>query len=536
MTGSAGAANSPCEPDGGLAGDDDHPTEPLVPLQPGRPADGLRPWLPWLAFGLAVGCLGPRLPADLIPAHAWWFGGVPLAGLALFAPGTWPWARRALLFLAAAILGTYLVQDRFQPVPVEGLVTVSGTVRSTRLQTLPHHPQVTTGQGLRLDRAVVEGEAQAPVLTGLRCQVLVFPLVQVGDEVRVQGRLGLHRRQGEMTLAITDGTLQITNRRKEGWRGFAWQAVQSLQPHEELAAALLFGWGQPEEQGAFRKAGLLHILVVSGSHLTLAFGLLALVLNRTPLAWPLRQGVLISFAVGYLWLTGNGVATLRAVLMALGLIAGSLLGRRIPVTSGLALAVLLLLVLDPASARTIGFQLSVVAVAGIVTLGLDLVRLRQQYMPLRPWLLDRPTWRFGLWCTRWTLDGLLVGLAASLAVMPLLALRFQFCYPWSWLTTLPVTVPITIILALGLPLLVLAGLLGPGLLAAPLCLLERSLAFLIWLIERIARLPGSQIQVDAPSPWLMLIWPVLFLPVRDRLDALLRLGAAGILVGWLVHG
>ena len=60
-----------------------------------------RPWLPWFAFGVLVGALGPdaaplalaRLGVDCGTSTLWWLVGLPLALIALLPLGP-DWLRR----------------------------------------------------------------------------------------------------------------------------------------------------------------------------------------------------------------------------------------------------------------------------------------------------------------------------------------------------------------------------------------------------------------------------------------------------------
>ncbi|MBN2848101.1 MAG: DNA internalization-related competence protein ComEC/Rec2 [Coriobacteriia bacterium] len=119
----------------------------------------------------------------------------------------------------------------------------------------------------------------------------------------------------------------------------------------------------------FRVLGLSHLVAVSGSHLALACGAVALIgsalgLRRRPL-------VLATFAAGaaYAVVTGMPYSALRSLLM-LG-VAGSaqLLGRRADGLAALAVAVAAVLVIEPWSVFDVGLQLSALAVAGLLVFG-----------------------------------------------------------------------------------------------------------------------------------------------------------------------
>ena len=148
--------------------------------------------------------------------------------------------------------------------------------------------------------------------------------------------------------------------------------------------------------------------------------------------------------------------------MSLAVIAAGMLAREPHRLAAVSLAALALPVFDPGNARDIGFQLSMAAVLGIVTVGLDLVRLRRQWVPLAAWPLDRPSWPALLWTLGAGCDGLAIGVAASLATASLLAWHFGTANPWGAPVTLVATPPTAIALWLGLPLMALDGLWSGG--------------------------------------------------------------------------
>ena len=126
-----------------------------------------------------------------------------------------------------------------------------------------------------------------------------------------------------------------------------------------------------------RVTGIAHLMAISGLHVGMAAGAaywLALrawaLVPRAALVVPAPQlagvaAMLAAFA--YALLAGLALPTQRALLM-LGVLFASRLARRcVPHSHSLALALIVVLVVDPHSVRAPGFWLSFVAVAAIVT-------------------------------------------------------------------------------------------------------------------------------------------------------------------------
>ncbi|MEX0833058.1 MAG: DNA internalization-related competence protein ComEC/Rec2 [Actinomycetota bacterium] len=124
----------------------------------------------------------------------------------------------------------------------------------------------------------------------------------------------------------------------------------------------------PSIERDFRATGLGHHLAVSGENVAMILGPilgLALLLRLRPAA---RFGLGAASIVFFVVMTGGEPSVLRAGLMAVLTILGVLLGRPRNAASILGATVLLLLLLDPFLADSIGFRLSVAATTGIVSL------------------------------------------------------------------------------------------------------------------------------------------------------------------------
>ncbi|HET8955807.1 MAG TPA: ComEC/Rec2 family competence protein [Solirubrobacterales bacterium] len=188
-------------------------------------------------------------------------------------------------------------------------------------------------------------------------------------------------------------------------------------PAREAALARGFVLGEDEGVDArteedFRRAGLSHLLAVSGQNVTL-LALLAMpllgvfgIVMRERLFW-----VLALIAV-YVPVAGSGPSIQRAAVMgALGLLA-TLGGRRASRLYALAVAALVTLAIDPAVAADVGWQLSFAAVLGILLLAAP---LRERIVAR----LGRGPWRRAL------AEGVAVTVAATLATAPLIAFHFE---------------------------------------------------------------------------------------------------------------
>ncbi|MBW1786265.1 MAG: DNA internalization-related competence protein ComEC/Rec2 [Deltaproteobacteria bacterium] len=127
---------------------------------------------------------------------------------------------------------------------------------------------------------------------------------------------------------------------------------------------------------SFIRSGLGHALAVSGLHIGLiawiaftAFKWLLARSYRLILAWDIRRpaaALTCIPVVGYAFLSGFHVSSQRAMVMVLAYLGSMILGREKETWSTLALAGLAILALDPHALFSASFQLSFMAVIGIL--------------------------------------------------------------------------------------------------------------------------------------------------------------------------
>jgi competence protein ComEC len=188
-------------------------------------------------------------------------------------------------------------------------------------------------------------------------------------------------------------------------------------PAREAELARGFVLGEDDDVDAatkedFRRAGLSHLLAVSGQNVAL-LALLALPLLAA-FGIPLRERLLwvIALIAVYVPLAGAGPSIQRAAVMGVAGLLATLAGRRSSRLYALLLALIVTLAIDPGIAADIGWQLSFAAVAGIFVLVAPLRRAFAAGLgagPLRAAVAE----------------GAAVTVAATLATAPLIAFHFE---------------------------------------------------------------------------------------------------------------
>jgi competence protein ComEC len=188
-------------------------------------------------------------------------------------------------------------------------------------------------------------------------------------------------------------------------------------PPREAALARGFVLGEDDEIDPatvedFRRAGLSHLLAVSGQNVAL-LALLAMPLLAA-LGLPLRTRLLwlLGLIAVYVPLAGAGPSIQRAAIMGGLSVLATLGGRRASRFYALGVAALALLVLEPGIGADVGWQLSFAAVLGILLLA--------------GWLRAAIASRIGERGWRRALaDGAAMTIAATLATAPLIAFHFE---------------------------------------------------------------------------------------------------------------
>ena len=178
-----------------------------------------------------------------------------------------------------------------------------------------------------------------------------------------------------------------------------------------LLAGLLLGERStlpPTTHESFRRAGVYHILAVSGFNVALLAGA---VFGGLAMCGVPRRGAAGAAAVAlvaFALVVGGQPSVLRATVMGLLLLAALLLDRESQLLNALALAVLALLLWRPGDLWEPGFQLSFAATAGIVYLGPGITA----------WLTARGA-------PAWLAAAVAVSLGAQAAVTPLMLSHFN---------------------------------------------------------------------------------------------------------------
>lgn len=441
-----------------------------------------------------------------IGAAAGYYGNAPwllFALLALLFGGIALWNRQlaclcaAFLFGAAGITGAFAVQPaRVDKHSVELEGVICAEIRAYDDYSL-----------LTLNRVTLDGERYAH-----RVRLYLYPneggMPDIGYGDRITLRASVASPSGETGYGAYDsaaalwraGIALTGNASAAGmevesgsWspmvgimrlRAVLGEQLDRLYPQNgALARALLLGDKtrlSDEEYAAFQNAGIVHLLAVSGLHISVLAEALRLFLRKV-LRFSRRTAywTVLPFLLLYAAVTGFPASILRAAICFALMDAAPLLSRPGDRITGLAAAYLALVWLRPLSGFDAGFQLSFCAMLGLCLLAPVL------QSALTPARLMEKRWGRLLWSP---VQAVLGSLSVVISTLPACANLFGGLTVWSVLANI-VAIPLTTAL---MPLMMLSLLLPavstPG---------GWMLSTLEWLAQGISALPAD-LYIDLP--------------------------------------
>lgn len=351
-------------------------------------------------------------------AGALGLGAVVLLVVARRSPARRPLAAAVglVLLAALAVAGLRTHQVAHNPLADLGreraVVSLDGTVASDPVL-------VTSGRTdqlmWRLRVSEVRGRG---AVTSLVAPVLVLTGAEasapaLGSVIRLRGRLAPAEDEHLTALLLASGDPVVLSGPDVWWRGAAQvrRALRESVSHmpeaqRALVPALVVGddAALPDDvETDFRTTGLTHLLAVSGTNLTLVVGFLLVIARwcRVRGRWLVVVGA--AGVAGFVLLARTEPSVLRAAVMGTVALVGLGHDGRQRGLRALGVAVLALVLVDPALADSAGFVLSVLATAGILVLAPGMREALARWLP------------------RWLAEAVAVPLAAQLACTPVVA-------------------------------------------------------------------------------------------------------------------
>ncbi len=185
-------------------------------------------------------------------------------------------------------------------------------------------------------------------------------------------------------------------------------------PYAGVLRALVMGDDSQiavQDWNVYLRTGTSHLMSISGLHITmlagLAFAFIAFMWRRIPslvLRMPTRQAATVGgmlVAIIYACLAGLSVPTQRTLFMLMTFATALLLGKRVPISRVLAIALVVVVLIDPWAVSAPGFWLSFGAIAIIAYVSVN--------------RMNNGSWIYEVINTQWTV---------TIGMLPMLILMF----------------------------------------------------------------------------------------------------------------
>ena len=282
------------------------------------------------------------------------------------------------------------------------------------------------------------------ITTGDQLIILAKPqsIKNAGNPFEFDYQSLMHQRNIWFSAYLAEGTylktghqvIHISNLAEKVRDRLVAMLAEALPNKEErsVVSALTLGYRTEIDQDTldyFASTGAMHVLSVSGLHVALIFmilGFLLSFLKRGKIGPVVFSVVMITFLWIYAFISGFSPPVQRSTLMFTFVIIGNGIRRPVNIYNSLTASALFLILLNPNVLFDVGFQLSYLAIFGIVLIQPVLFNIFELTNPILKW--------------SWSL--FTVSLAAQLLTFPLGFFYFNQFPNLFWLSNF-VVVPIT---------------------------------------------------------------------------------------------
>jgi len=289
-----------------------------------------------------------------------------------------------------------------------------------------------------------------------------------------------------------------------------------------VASTLILGYKADLSEDvlqAYSKTGTIHVLSVSGAHVAIIWALLTFMLgflNRLKHGRLIKAIIIIPIIWYYAMLTGFSPAVCRAAVMISTVIIGKTYSRYINNLNILAISAFILLLYNPLLITDVGFQLSYLAVTGLVVL----------QPVVYAWFIFNNKWIDKLWalCS--------VSIAAQVITFPLSAFYFHQFPVYFLFSNLLIVIPTAVIMYSGIFYLLLPSI--PFISALLAWILEKTIMFMNLVMAWVEHLPFASInKIWLTTTEYLVLYVIIicvFYFLYDRKTWLLKAGIALILL------
>lgn len=347
-----------------------------------------------------------------------------------------------------------------------------------RADTLVGERQTVQAVVLTAPENTTYGQAVDVRVNGVRCRLFLEDATGLlpGQRIRVTGRLCLSTERtggeaaltyGQVLYAYADAPPEILGEVEALWRFYPARLGIALRRQIRLCfdtrtsaflTAILTGDRTELKTDSYfyamlRESGLAHMVAVSGMHLSFLVSFLYILLGKGPVS----NAVCIPAILIFMVMTGCTPSAVRAGIMQIALCCSRLVMKEYDSHTALAVALALLLMLNPFSVRNAGLQLSFAATLGIVLFYTPIYAVLPKPprdLPRRPGLRRK--------LLSYVTSSFAVSLAAGILTVPLTALIFSQFSAISLLSNLCALWIVSLCFLLGIAVTLLSFIWLPG--------------------------------------------------------------------------
>ena len=448
---------------------------------------------------IAIALIAGMLVAHFYAVPLWCWGALALLGLG----GACAWrrpGRAGLMLIGVAGLGAalLLLAETRPALPAEESVTLEGTVVEAPAYQEEQERAVLVVQDAALGKVRLYLNAAEAAVAGVRA----------GDVVRANARLWLDPpedfalylwRYGIAASAFADeaafepGRVSFA-RVRDTVRDSIAVRIEALFPRTaDLVTALVLGDRselEDEQNDAYARAGVAHLLAVSGLHVSIIAELLDKTLRKLRMPRGAVLGVVFCALLAYSALVGMGASIVRAVLMYAIAGIGRQMGRPRDGLQCLSAAAVIQLLARPLWLFDAGFILSYTAIAGIQLVGEPIFARLQGRLRHR--------------ATRYVVQNLLMSYGACVGTLPCVVAVYGWTSSYGLLFNL-LAIPLSVYAMYACVAVLLVGMvwLPAGMLLSGIP--EDLLLLLDGLTEWAASLPGGVLFLRTWTAWFIVL-------------------------------
>lgn len=262
-------------------------------------------------------------------------------------------------------------------------------------------------------------------------------------------------------------------------------------PHKEASIidALLLGNRLSLDRDLyydFRTSGVAHIAVVSGMHLSVISSIVFMLCCFITHKHRLSSLTAIFAVICFMLITGFSLSVVRAGIMCIIMLSGKLFSRQGDALNSLGFAVLLITLINPLSLLDVGFQLSVMATLGIITLSPYIVKSCSRYIQSK--LLNSLI-----------LTPAAISLSAFIATAPITFVNFDFIGVYFLFTNLLLTFAVPMLLIFSMLFVLFSFIPFCGFLYYPCGLIAGLLSrYIAFIVSAVSALTYARLDLDIP--------------------------------------